>query len=62
MKQILGAVLAGLIAFNGGLQALPWDPELKASLAFFAGIAIAALGFYLGPVIGAAIAKFSEKP
>ena len=60
MKQILGSILAALIVFNGGMAALPIDDAFKVSLGLFVASGIAALSFYLGPVIGDALKSFSK--
>jgi hypothetical protein len=60
MKQVLGSILAALIVFNGGLAALPIDDAYKVTLGLFTASFIAALSFYLGPVIGDALKSFSK--
>ena len=48
MKQVLGAVLAGLIVFNGGMSQLPVEDWLKIVLGLSLSSVIAGLSYYLG--------------
>lgn len=50
MKQLLGALLAGLISFNASVAVLPIEDAAKIILAATLGALIAALTAFLAPV------------